>query len=205
MLTIFEARIFDLDLSDFHRITSEGHVGSFYSFIKSFKLRPDLTFNTSLLRLVLPDLTLNADALFSDGLEFLSDKLGGIVSKMTELTAYDYLASPVKDAMVALLVIMFQVEVLNWRKLDLDLHVLKEECKLVAKQRDRYGFFAAQDGLAESRQLAFSAISEQYNRKVQSCAQDSLRELWLYSSGNKAVLFHWTSVDGLASLEHVRM
>jgi hypothetical protein len=113
------------------------------------------------------------------------------------------LVAPVRDITVALIVVMFQVEVLNWRKLDLDLHSLKEPCRFIARQGQAYGRLAAQLNRPEPQRKALRTLAEQYNWKAQTCAEDSLREIWLYSSGNKAVLFHWTSADGLASLEHV--
>ena len=84
------------------------------------------------------------------------------VNEIIELTVPDRLVNPHDEVKIGKYVRNFEVEVLNWRFLDMSISIFEDP-----KTRER------------------------------------IRELHLYSSGKRAVISHWLSEEGVASLPNV--
>ena len=125
-----------------------------------------------------PALDLNADEkkTFGDSVpvehteifEVLNWLKGKRVNEIIQLTVPDRLVNPHNEVDIGRYVRSFEVEVLNWRFLDMSISIFKEDSK------------------EDSKPI------------------DTIRELHLYSSGKRAVISHWLSKEGVASLRKVR-
>jgi len=180
--------------------------------LDEFGPRIDLRFNSTLAWLRLPDVSSVVDQHFPVALQSLLLSLnlpapfGFGVQKIIELTAFDHLSSPVKDEIIAIYVISFQIEELNWWKFDFDLTVLQEK----VEQSDIYTILnEIKEKMAAItsplNELEKNAIVNYRKNMFPRTAETTLREIWLYSSGNKAVLYYWTSEEGLVKLNNVRI
>ena len=116
---------------------------------------PQIAFEDTLCYVVLPNFTTSPECPFQSMiLPFLRLLRKRGVRKIFTLIVQDSLSKPTSEADILVVLNMFDIECLNWRRLDIDLEVF----------RDNHGF-------------------------------KQLRELYLYSSGNWASLYHWGMDD----------
>ncbi|KAF2802521.1 subtilisin-like protein [Mytilinidion resinicola] len=129
-------KLLELDLSDFDVLGSEAQRCDFTHFVKNFS-RPSegLDFESTLASVQLPDISQARDRKLHQEVIDLLTKLRRPfgVEKIVSLTVWDNPFHPMSDLVIAESVRLYQIEELNWCKLDLDLDVLKNRATSLRK------------------------------------------------------------------------
>ncbi|CRG83434.1 Serine/threonine-protein kinase smg-1 [Talaromyces islandicus] len=187
-----EAKELCLDMSDFNRSSHD-----FEKFVdrlitmkpRNIKVDTDdddtadsltgmVSFEDTLFFVQLPDLNHVKQPCYQETIRklfcWLADDQG--VKTIKRLYIPDSSLIPLSDAFIARYVLdQFQIEAMDWRRLDLNLDVFTQGCP----------------GSLEDAEQA--PVTSWDTRK-------HIKELTLYSSGNWSVLYHWISEEGLAKL-----
>jgi hypothetical protein len=128
------------------------------------------------------------------------------VKSIIELKVQDRLVNPHSELKIARYVKRFNVEVLDWKILDLPIFIFDDDDdsgdddddddddKVTVKQRINA------DADDKAKVKVKQRINADADDKAKVKVKERIRELHLYSSGKRAVISHWLGSEGLRTL-----